>query len=72
MRGVAEQKAMERLRVYERIQDKDNKDRGSSLAMPSPYYLYYMRILMMVKQRIIESDAKPELWNRLKRNTLVM
>jgi hypothetical protein len=40
--------------------------------MQSPYFVIYMRICMMMKQRIIDSDAKPELWIHLKRNTLVM
>jgi len=66
-------KVIRRLGVYfERIQDKDNKDRGSSIAMPGPYYLYYMRILMVMKQRNIVGDANPVLWNHFKRNTLVM
>ena len=51
------------IRGYERIKDKDNKDRGPSEAMLIPYYFYYMRILIVMKQRIILGDAKPVLWN---------
>jgi hypothetical protein len=40
--------------------------------MLSPYYYYYKRVCVMVKQRNIESDAKPVLWNPFKENTLVM
>jgi hypothetical protein len=39
-------------------------------AMPSPYYYYYKRVCVMVKQRNIESDANPVLWNHLKRTHL--
>jgi hypothetical protein len=38
--------------------------------MLSLYYLYYRRIWVAVKQRIIDSDAKPGLWIRLKRTHL--
>jgi len=61
-----------KIKGYERMRDKNNKDRGSLMAMLSPYYLYYMRTPMVMKQGNIDSDAKPVLWNHVKRNTPVM
>jgi hypothetical protein len=43
-RAEMHREVIRRLRVYERITDKDSQDRGSSIAMPSPYYFDYMRI----------------------------
>jgi hypothetical protein len=62
----------EKERDFERLPDKDSNDRGTSKAMLSPYYYDYNRVCVMVKQRNIESDAKPVLWKPFKENTLVM
>jgi hypothetical protein len=61
---------MKKDKDFERLPDKDSNDRGTSKEMPSPYYYYYKRVCVMVKQRNIKSDANPVLWIRLKRTHL--